>query len=138
MRKNGYKKNESKVKSDGKIIHIKLEKSTTRKDNLMKNTALIAIFFLFLITVIGISGCSCGNETYVSKTGTMKHVDLNGWFYGIVSDDGKEYEVINLDPIFQEDNLRVHFDAKIAENANSIHMWGTVVELIDIEKIKGG
>jgi hypothetical protein len=67
----------------------------------------------------------------------MKHVGLNGWFYGIVSDDGNEYEVTNLDPAFQEDGLRVHFYAKIDENANSLHMWGTVVELIDIETIKG-
>jgi hypothetical protein len=104
----------------------------------MRNPVLITILFLFLMIVMGVSGCTCGNGSFISKTGTMKHVDLNGWFYGIVSDDGKEYEVTNLDPTFQEDGLRVHFDAKIAENANSIHMWGTVVELIDIETIKGG
>jgi len=123
---------------DWKIVHIKLENSATRKDISMKNTLLFTIFLIFLMVVIGTSGYACGNGSYISKTGTMKYINVNGWFYGIVGDDGKEYEVLNLDPAFQEDDLRVHFDAKIAENANSVHMWGTVVELIDIEKIKGG
>ena len=105
----------------------------------MKKTALIAILFLFLMLMIvmGASGCSCGNISFISKTGTMKHIELNGWFYGIISDDGNEYEVTNLDSTFQEDDLRVRFDAEILENAESIHMWGTVVEITNIEKIKG-
>ena len=104
----------------------------------MKKTTLIAILFLLLMIVMGASGCTCGNASVISKTGTLKHIDLNGWFYGIVSDDGKEYEVANLDTTFQEDGLRVRFDAKILENSESIHMWGKVVELTNIEKIKGG
>lgn len=103
----------------------------------MKKTMVIAILFVFLMIVIGAAGCSCGNASVISKTGTMRHIDLNGWFYGIVSDDGKEYEITNLDTAFQEDDLRVRFDAKVLENAESIHMWGTVVELTNIEKIKG-
>ena len=83
------------------------------EDNLMKYGVLVAILFLFLMTFMGASGCSCGNESVISKTGTMKYIDINGWFYGIVGDDGKEYEVTNLEPTFQEDGLRVHFDAKI-------------------------
>jgi hypothetical protein len=104
----------------------------------MKKIVLITILFLFLMIVMVVSGCAGGNGIFISKTGTMKHIDLQGSFYGIVSDDGNEYEVTNLVPTFQEDGLRVHFDAKILENANSIHMWGTIVELIDIETIKGG
>jgi hypothetical protein len=105
----------------------------------MKKTALIVIIFLSLMIVMGASGCSGGsvNANVISKTGTMKHIDRNGWFFGIVSDDGKEYEVTNLDSTFREDDLRIRFDAKILENAESIHMWGTVVEITNIEKIKG-
>lgn len=120
-----------------KIRHIELNWSSIYKDDLMKKTTIIVILFLFLMIVMGASGCSCGNISVISKTGTMKHIELNGWFYGIVSDDGKEYEVTNLDSTFQEDDLRVRFDAKILENAESIHMWGTVVEITNIEKIKG-
>jgi hypothetical protein len=104
----------------------------------MKKTTLIIILSLFLMIVMGASGCTCGNANIISKTGTMKHIDLNGWFYGIVSDDGKEYEVTNLGTTFQEDDLKVRFDAKVLENAESIHRWGTVIELINIETVEGG
>ena len=103
----------------------------------MKNITLITIISLFLIVLIGVSGCTCGNTMTISKTGTMKHIDLNGWFFGIVSDDEKQYEVTNLGTTYQEDDLRVRFDAKVLENAESIHKWGTVIELIDIETIEG-
>ena len=121
-----------------KIQHIKISGAASYKDNLMKKTTLIVILFLFLMVVIGDSGCSSGNISVISKTGTIKHIDLNGWFYGIVSDDGKEHEVTNLDTTFQEDDIRIRFDARILETAESIHMWGTVIELTNIEKIKGG
>ena len=105
----------------------------------MKQTAFVVILFLLLTIVVGASGCSFGGRdgSVVSKMGTLKYIDLNGWFYGIVSDDGEEYEVVNLGPNFQEDGLRVRFDAKILNNTNSVHMWGTVVELTNIEKIEG-
>jgi hypothetical protein len=104
----------------------------------MKKTIFIIIPLFILLVATGASGCTSGNTGMISKTGTINHIDLNGLFYGIVSDDGNEYEVTNLDPTFQEDALRVRFDAKILKNAKSTHMWGTVVELENIEKIEGG
>ncbi|MDI6889237.1 MAG: hypothetical protein QMC78_06105 [Methanocellales archaeon] len=59
---------------------------------------------------------------------------LEGGFYGIISDDGEHYDPLNLGPEFQEDGLRVWFKAKISENQTSVHMWGTIVEIISIEK----
>jgi len=43
---------------------------------------------------------------------------------------------LNLDPEFQEDGLRVHFRARVSENQTSIHMWGTIVEIISMEKLE--
>ncbi|GAH27978.1 unnamed protein product [marine sediment metagenome] len=34
-----------------------------------------------------------------------------------------------------KDNVRVSFDAKILENMASIHMWGTLIEIVRIEKL---
>ncbi|GAG61938.1 unnamed protein product [marine sediment metagenome] len=34
-----------------------------------------------------------------------------------------------------KDNVRVSFDAKILENMASIHMWGTIIEIVKIEKL---
>ena len=89
-------------------------------------------------TAIGTCGCTCGNGSVTSGTGTIKYIDLDGGFYGIVSDDGEEYESINLVRTFQEDGLRVRFEATILKDTNSIHMWGTPIKFTYIEKLKGG
>lgn len=77
-----------------------------------------------------------GTEDIISGTGTVKFIDLEGGFYGIVGDDGKKYDPTNLDQQFKEDGLRVRFEAKIRRDIASIHMWGTIIELTKIEKLE--
>ena len=74
-------------------------------------------------------------QDIISETGTVKYIDLEGGFYGIIGDDGKQYDPINLSQEFQKDNLKVSFDAKICEDMVSIHMWGKLIEIVRIEKL---
>jgi len=91
-------------------------------------------FFLILIFVL--IGCRMPQrQDIISETGTVKFIDLEGGFYGIIGDSGKNYDPINLSAEFQKDNLRVSFDAKICEDMVSIHMWGTLIEIVRIEKL---
>jgi inhibitor of cysteine peptidase len=69
--------------------------------------------------------------------GTVTHQDLEGGFFGIIGDDGKKYDPLNLDAKYQKDGLRVAFQATEAQGMVSIHMWGTVVNLDFIEEIPG-
>jgi inhibitor of cysteine peptidase len=69
--------------------------------------------------------------------GTVTRVDLEGGFYGILGDDGKKYEPLNLDPKYRRDGLRVAFDSTLAKDAVGTRMWGTPVNLVDIEEIPG-
>ena len=69
------------------------------------------------------------------SSGTVTYVDLEGGFYGILGDDGKKYDPLDLDPEFQEDGLRVAFHATEAQGMGSFHMWGTIVNLDFIEEI---
>jgi inhibitor of cysteine peptidase len=69
--------------------------------------------------------------------GTVTRVDLEGGFYGILGDDGKKYEPLNLDPKYQRDGLRVAFESTLARDAVGTRMWGTPVNLVDIEEIPG-
>jgi inhibitor of cysteine peptidase len=69
--------------------------------------------------------------------GTVIRVDLEGGFYGILGDDGKKYDPLNLDLKFQKDGLRVAFDSIPAKDAVGTKMWGTPVELVDIKEIHG-
>ncbi|MCK4760237.1 MAG: hypothetical protein KAT69_09305 [Candidatus Aminicenantes bacterium] len=71
----------------------------------------------------------------VEATGIIKYVDLEGGFYGITTPD-KSYVPINLPPEFEMDGLKVKFKAKIRKDLVSIHMWGILIELTYIDKIK--
>jgi hypothetical protein len=70
-----------------------------------------------------------------SGTGEVKYIDLEDGFYGIVSDDGKCYDPVNLPPEFQKDGLQVSFKMKILQDQVTFHMWGTLVEILEINAI---
>jgi hypothetical protein len=66
--------------------------------------------------------------------GTVKYLNFEGGFYGIVGDDGKHYDPLDIPQEFRVDGLRVRFTANKTSNM-SIHMWGHVVKLASIEKL---
>jgi hypothetical protein len=74
-------------------------------------------------------------QNYVSGTGTIKFLHFEGGFYGIVSDDGKHYDPMSLDQEFQTDGLQVKFEVDLLSGMSTIHMWGTPVSIIQIEKL---
>jgi len=71
----------------------------------------------------------------IKTTGTIKHQGLEGGFWGIVGDDGQNYDPQNLAPEFQKEGLRVYFEAVTLPNQASFHMWGTIVEISKISKL---
>ena len=68
-------------------------------------------------------------------SGTITYQNLEGGFYGIIGDDGKKFEPLNLDAKYQKDGLRVAFDATVVKDAVSTRMWGTPVNLAQVEVI---
>jgi inhibitor of cysteine peptidase len=99
-----------------------------------KAVHIIIALLLVALTLTALVGCGRGEA--ISGTGTVKFVDLEGGFYGIVGDDGQNYDPMNLDQTYQEDGLRVRFQAKIRQDMASIHMWGKIIELTRIEILK--
>jgi hypothetical protein len=75
-------------------------------------------------------------ETLINETGEIQYIDLEGGFYGIIADNGNHYDPANLSAEFKVDGLRIRFTAQIAENQGGIHMWGTLIEILEIEKIE--
>lgn len=68
-------------------------------------------------------------------TGTIKHVDLSGGFYGIIGDDGQKYQPEKpLPQRFSKNGLRVKATVKPSFGF-SIFMWGKTVKVSDIKKI---
>jgi inhibitor of cysteine peptidase len=95
----------------------------------------IALVVLALMVVVFLQSCTTENEDAVKVTGTIVFVSLEGGFYGIKGDDGKNYDPTNLPQEFQKDALRVRFEARELPNRASVHMWGAIVELVTIQKL---
>jgi len=68
-------------------------------------------------------------------TGTVVFLSFEGGFYGIKADDGRNYDPMNLPEDLRKDGLRVRFEAKELKDRASFHMWGTIVELVHIQKL---
>lgn len=101
----------------------------------MKKMLLGVVLILFLSVML--SGCL---EKYkIEDTGTIIFCDFEGGFYGIISDDfhnwEKKFDPINLPSEFKEDGLRVKFKALVSLNQYSYHMWGTIIVILEIEKL---
>lgn len=94
-----------------------------------------------LIIIITLSfgillGCSKQNPVnYESGSGQVIYINLEGGFYGIKTDDGKNLEPINLSEEFKIDGIRISFNYKPRTDLASFRMWGTIVELSEIKRI---
>lgn len=74
-----------------------------------------------------------GDSTLLTKTGTVRWLDLEGGFWGIVGDDSTHYDPGTLDERFQHDGMRVRFDARVNESQMSTRQWGRLVTLVRID-----
>jgi len=99
--------------------------------------SLLAIFLMLCGAMLLVSSCGETSEEVISSIGTVTYVDSVGGFYGIISDDGENYDSIDLGSEFQEEGLRIRFEAKLRDDIRSIHMWGKVIEITKIEKLEG-
>ena len=70
-------------------------------------------------------------------TGTIVWKALEGGFFAIHSDDGKKYDPINLPDSLKKEGLRIHATARLKKGAMSFHMYGAIVELVDIGPVQG-
>ena len=61
--------------------------------------------------------------------------ELEGGFYGLVDDTGERYDPVNLKDEFRFDGLRIRFEAQVLRNRTSVHMWGRLVEILEIERL---
>jgi len=104
-----------------------------------------------LLTVLALTLTSCepsqpdpgqtaspkqNSSDLIDITGTVKYIDLEGGFYGIVGPDGTHYEVVGLKKTFQIDGLKVRFRAEELHGISSAQQWGLIVKITHIEKIQ--
>ena len=91
--------------------------------------------FIVVIILVIFSSCVENEDNLKDITGTVNYIDLEGGFYGITDEEGNKYDPVNLPEEYKEDGTRVRFSAKKLENYTSIHMWGKIIEITNIDKI---
>ncbi|MCX6693728.1 MAG: hypothetical protein NT074_04145 [Methanomicrobiales archaeon] len=95
-------------------------------------TLSVGILFLALLLT---AGCTQPYQEHpkeqgvVSGTGTIRYIDLEGGFFGIVADSGVQYYPLELPAHYQSDGARVMFVVKIRDDIVTVQQWGTPVEV---------
>jgi heat shock protein HslJ len=69
-----------------------------------------------------------------SGVGTVRFIELEGGFYGIITPEGDNYLPLNLPREFQVDGLKVTFSAREERDVATIVMWGTPVRIDTIAR----
>lgn len=65
----------------------------------------------------------------VATGGVVVYRDMGNGFFGILADDGRQYEPSNLDVAFHVEGLRVKFSGQRDTTSLGKHAWGNPVEL---------
>lgn len=92
-----------------------------------KKTKILAIALsAFCVLSVGIGIFAHNNVIF---RGEIIYLDFEGGFFGIVSDNNKHYDPINLSEEFQEVGLRVSVVAWECRDLGSYHMWGEIIEI---------
>lgn len=65
-------------------------------------------------------------------TGRVERVELEGGFWGIVTDDGRKLDPGKLPDAVQVHGLRVQGRAKLLNDVMTVRMWGTPVAVLEI------
>lgn len=80
------------------------------------------------------SGAALINGNNGSTFGIVRYVELEGGFYGIITDKGVRHNPVNLHVDFRVDSLRISYKYKTLQDVASIQMWGTSVEILEIRE----
>ncbi len=67
-----------------------------------------------------------------NATGTVTYFDLEGGFFGIVTNDLEYYLPLNLPPEFERNGLKITFNAVADPDVMTIQMWGTPIRILSI------
>lgn len=87
---------------------------------------------LFIISQINHSENS--NQDLFYDTGEIVYLSFEGGFFGIKSDEGNNYDPINLPSEFAVVGLSVEFFGERLD-LDTFHMWGIVIRIVIIQKL---
>ncbi len=71
-------------------------------------------------------------------TATVKHIPLEGGFYGLITEDKQKLLASNLDKKYFSEGTILRFRIQPVEGVMTIQQWGKTVKISDVTLIKKG
>jgi hypothetical protein len=71
----------------------------------------------------------------IDEVGTVVYNDLEGGFWGVITDAGVQFEPMVLQDEFKKNGLKIRFSGVAIKDAGSIYMWGTPIEIRQIVRV---
>jgi hypothetical protein len=101
------------------------------KRGIMNRRLFVLAAFLF------VAGCKTVTAygEFHTLSATVKHSDLEGGFFYLHGDDGVDYDPINLATEYRVDGKRVKVKLKVRDDLANTHMFGIIVEIVDISAL---
>lgn len=97
----------------------------------------VNIKYVSLLIILLLGGCDIlmnDSPGIEYAEGTVYYIDLEGGFYGIITKDERHFDPHNLPSEFRVDSLDISFLYKTSQEQVDFHMWGTLIEIVDINK----
>ena len=74
----------------------------------------------------------------IATQGTIRYFDLEGGFYGIVTQQGQKLLPLNLSKAYQQDGAVVKVKGELQQGMMTIQQWGTPFKISHIEIVTLG
>jgi hypothetical protein len=74
----------------------------------------------------------------LSFTATVKYMNLEGGFFGLIAKDGTHWLPINLNQTFKQEGAIIKVRGNAVKNMMTIQQWGKPFSITYIELIKAG
>ena len=103
---------------------------------------------VYLLSVVAIAGCAAPQQSNqgaqsdmqankeqrgVPFSGTVTWIDLEGGFWGIVTDSGQKFLPRKLPEALRQDGLKVSGHYRLVKDMMTIQMWGRLIEIVDVQ-----
>ena len=124
---------------DGNRISARQGIKTKKGEKRVQIHKKISVFLLLGLLLTGLSSASAAPAAapVLTLSGVVQYVDVGGGFYGIFGDDGLKYQPLNLPYKYRQEGLAVKYTAHLKEDIFTIFMWGTVVEIVNMNPAPG-
>lgn len=74
-------------------------------------------------------------DNQITFFGEVRYIELEGGFFGIVTEDGSKFFPQYLDNNFKQDGLNVRVTALLEEEVFGIQMWGAPISIVTIQAL---